>query len=136
MATFHPVVPSLANFNDTVSLRFHKQLFSCFWHPNFLVNVMSTDHTLKQIQSHSQVITFVQLLGSFHLPSTLLICCTHATKESSWFWGCGLFFILPFIIMRILGIKHIFPCSFGNKHMHLLTRVYGLHYIDGPARTT
>ena len=33
---------------------------------------------------------------------------------------------LPFIIKRILGIKHIFPCSFGNKHMRLLTRVYGI----------
>ena len=29
------------------------------------------------------------------------------------------------IIKRILGIKRIFPCSFGNKRMRLLTRVYG-----------
>ena len=40
--------------------------------------------------------------------------------------GCGQF--LPFIIKRILGIKHIFPCSFGNKRMHLLTCVYGIAY--------
>ena len=33
--------------------------------------------------------------------------------------------ILPFIIKRILGIKCIFRCSFRNKHMRLLTRVYG-----------
>ena len=38
-------------------------------------------------------------------------------------WGCGQF--LPFIVKRILGIKRIFPCSFGNKRMRLLTRVYG-----------
>ena len=34
------------------------------------------------------------------------------------------FFLL--IIKRILGIKRIFPCSFGNKRMRLLTRVYGM----------
>ena len=39
-------------------------------------------------------------------------------------FGCGQF--LPFIIKRILGIKRIFPCSFGNKHMRLLTCVYGM----------
>ena len=33
---------------------------------------------------------------------------------------------LPFIIKRILGIKRIFPCSFGNTCMHLLTRVDGM----------
>ena len=49
-----------------------------------------------------------------------------ATKEASWFWGCGQF--LPFIIKCILGIKRIFPCSFGNKRMRLLTQVYG-NYI-------
>ena len=26
--------------------------------------------------------------------------------------------------LRILDVKHIFPCSFGNKSMRLLTRVY------------
>ena len=33
--------------------------------------------------------------------------------------------IFPFTIKRILGIKHIFPCSFENKRIRLLTRVYG-----------
>ena len=33
--------------------------------------------------------------------------------------------IFPFAIKRILGIKRIFPCSFANKRMRLLTRVYG-----------
>ena len=62
-----------------------------------------------------------ELSGSFYLPNTLS--CTRATKETSQFWGCGQF--LPFTIKRILGIKRIFPCSFENKRMCLLTRVYG-----------
>ena len=31
---------------------------------------------------------------------------------------------------RILGIKRIFPCSFGNKRIRLLTRVYGIWYRE------
>ena len=42
-----------------------------------------------------------------------MLSCTRATKEALRFWGCGQF--LPFVIKRILGIKRIFPCSFGNK---------------------
>ena len=38
----------------------------------------------------------------------------------------GVWSIFAFIIKRILGIKRIFPCSFGNKRMRLLTRVYGM----------
>ena len=41
--------------------------------------------------------------------------------------GRGQFLLLSFIIKHILGIKRIFPCSFGNKRMRLLTRVYGMH---------
>ena len=70
---------------------------------------------------------FVQLSHSFNLPSTLIIRChvsTRATKEASCFWGCGQF--LTLIIKRILDIKRIFPCNFGNKRMRLLTRVYGM----------
>ena len=70
---------------------------------------------------------FVQLSRSFNLPSTLIIRChvsTRTTKEASCFWGCGQIFTL--IIKRILGIKHIFPCNFGNKRMRLLTHVYGI----------
>ena len=37
------------------------------------------------------------------------------------FWGRGQF--LPLI-------KHIFPRSFGNKRMRLLTRVYGIPYCS------
>ena len=69
-----------------------------------------------------------KLSGSYYLLSTLS--CTHATEEASRFWGCGQF--LTFIIKRILGIKCIlgieciFPCSFENKRMRLLTHVYGI----------
>ena len=39
-------------------------------------------------------------------------------------FGCGPF--CAFNIKRILGNKRTFPCSFGNKRMRLLTRVYGI----------
>ena len=98
---------------------------------------MITPRTLPpnifQTQSHSEVMAFVQLSRSFNLPSTLIIRChvsTRATKEASCFWGCGQF--LTLIIKRILDIKRIFPCNFGNKRMRLLTRVYGIHMPIAP----
>ena len=45
--------------------------------------------------------------------------------KASRFWRCGQFFP-SLLIKRILGIKRIFPCSFANKRMRLLTRVYGM----------
>ena len=57
-----------------------------------------------------------------HLYDSTLLSCTRATKKASRFWVWS---ISAFIIKRILGNKRIFPCSFGNKHMRLLTRVYG-----------
>ena len=48
------------------------------------------------------------IIKDLYYGSTLLSC-TRATKEASWFWGCGQFCPL---IKRILGIKRIFPCSF------------------------
>ena len=66
---------------------------------------------------------FVQLSGSFYLPSTLIICClVHALSKRRAVIGG----VVNFIIKHILGIKRIFPCSFGNKRMHLLTHVYGI----------
>ena len=76
---------------------------------------------------------FVQLSRSFNLPSTLIIRChvnIRATKEASCFWGCGQF--LTLIIKRILDIKRILPCNFGNKRMRLLTRVYGMSKVTAP----
>ena len=55
-----------------------------------------------------------------------MLSCTCATKEVLKIGG--VVNCLPFIIKCILGIKHIFPCSFGNKRMRLLTRVYGNYH--------
>ena len=60
---------------------------------------------------------FVQLSGSFYLPTMLLICC-HATNKG-------------IVVMGVWSnhafiIYHIFSCSFGNKRMCLLTRVYSM----------
>ena len=63
--------------------------------------------------------------GSFLLAEYI---CYHVHVLGVAVLGCGQF--LPFIIKRILGIKCIFPCSFGNKRMHLLTRVYGIFKVD------
>ena len=60
-----------------------------------------------------------ELSGSFTCPRVR--CHVHVASR---FWGCGQF--VPFIIKRILGIKRIFHCSFWNKRMRLLTRVYGI----------
>ena len=49
--------------------------------------------------------------------------CTHLPKRHRSFGGVVKF---AFIIKRILGIKCIFPCSFGNKRMRLLTCVYSI----------
>ena len=87
---------------------------------------MTTPRTLPPNIFQINTEPFVQLSRSFNLPNTLIIRChvsTRATKEASCFWGCGQIFTL--IIKRILGIKRIFPCNFGNKRMRLLTRVYG-----------
>ena len=34
------------------------------------------------------------------------------------------------VVNFVFIIKHIFPCSYGNKHMRLLTRVYGITYTN------
>ena len=48
----------------------------------------------------------------------------------------GVWSIFPFSIKRILGNKRIFPCSFENKRMRLLTRVYGIQKIHACTRTS
>ena len=54
-----------------------------------------------------------------------LLSCTRTTNEG--IAVLEVWSIFPFAIKCILGIKHIFPCSFENKRMHLLTRVYGIY---------
>ena len=124
MSTFHPAASSLANFNDTISMISTTRLFiyiSCSHQDkNQRLSWHHSSHSLEIPRWTSS--QHGELSGSFYLPSTLS--CTRATKEASRFWRCGQF--LPFIIKHILGIKRIFPCSFGNKRMRLLTRVYGI----------
>ena len=65
----------------------------------------------------------------FFSPAEYIRCHVHMlTKRRRGFGGVVNF--LPFIIKRILGIKRIFPCSFGNKRVRLLTRVYGTTCIQ------
>ena len=54
--------------------------------------------------------------GTISTTSTTRLFChvTRATKQASWFGGVVNF------------AKRIFPCSFGNKRMRLLTCVYGV----------
>ena len=104
MSTFHPAASSLAKFNDTISSRLRRlfiytsQLFSSRQEPTF---VMASQLTL---------------FGDEHQVNTEKL--HQRTKEASRF-GCGQF--LPFITKRILGIKRIFPCGFGNKRIHMYT---------------
>ena len=51
--------------------------------------------------------------------STRLFCHLHMLPKRR--HGFGVWSIFAFIIKCILDIKCIFPCSFGNKHMRLLT---------------
>ena len=52
---------------------------------------------------------------------TRLFCHVHVLPKKR--RSFGVWSIFAFII------KRIFPCSFGNKRMHLLTRVYGIATI-------
>ena len=56
-------------------------------------------------------------MGGAIIKLTRVLSCTCATKEAS---VLGVWSIFVFII------KHIFPCSFENKHMRFLTCVYGI----------
>ena len=58
------------------------------------------------------------------ISTTRLFCRVHMLPKRR--RGFGVWSIFAFIIKRILGNKRIFPCSFGNKRMRLLTRVYGI----------
>ena len=115
MSTFHPAT-SLANFKNTISMISTTRFF-------VYISCSHQDKNLCLSWHHS--------LSSFYLPTTLLICCKvhmHATNED--IAVLRVWSIFPFAIKRILGIKRIFPCSFENKHMRLLTRVYGItHYL-------
>ena len=99
-----------------------RRSYTSSWHPNFLVNPMSTDHTRKQTQSHSQSWRLSNFWALLPANTTHFLSCTRATNEG--IAVLEVWSIFSFVIKRILGIKHIFPCSFENKRMRLLTRVY------------
>ena len=123
MSTLHPVASSLTNFNDTISTISTSKFFPflasklpCKYDvhgPHFQINT-------ELFSSHDVCPAF-----GFFLPAkytTHLLSCTLATKEVSQLCGCGQ--ILPFVI------KRIFPCSFGNKRMRLLTCVYSMDIVN------
>ena len=66
----------------------------------------------------------IELFLTANSYTTHLVSSTRTTNEgiARGFGGVANF---PFALKRILGIKRIFPCSFANKHMRLLTRMYG-----------
>ena len=104
MSTFHPATSSLANFKNTIST------ISTTW---FFVYISCShqDKNLRLSWHHSS--------SSFYLPTAF----ARATNE-----GIAVLEVwsnFPFAIKRILGIKCIAPCSFENKRIRLLTRVYG-----------
>ena len=95
MSTFYPATSSLANFKNTIS-------------------TISTSRFFVYISSHQDK----NLRLSWHR-TTHLLSSTRATNEG--IAVLEVWSIFPFAIKRILGIKRIFPCSFANKRMHLLT---------------
>ena len=110
MSTFHPVTLSLANFKNTMSMI------------SLRVDSSFTSHQDKNLR-----LSWHHCSSSF-LPAnsytTHLLSSKRATNEG--IAVLEVWSIFPFAIKRILGIKRIFPCSFANKRMRLLTRVYGI----------
>ena len=126
MSTFHPAASSLANFNDTISTISTTQLFiyiSCSHQDKNQFCHGITAHTLWRFHGEHQVNT-----ESFWvlLPAEYAVMYTCYKRGVTVLGVWSIFF--PFIIKRILGIKCIVSCSFRNKCMRLLTRVYGIRY--------
>ena len=83
-----------------------------------------TAHTLWRYHGEHQV-----NMESFRVLFTCQVrCYVHVLPKRRRGFG-GVVNFLPFIIKCIFGIKCISPCSFGNKRMRLLTRVYGMSCI-------
>ena len=103
MSTFHPATSSLANFKNTIS-------------------TISTSRFLVYISSRQEP-TFVmasqlELCLPANSYTTHLLSSTRATNEA--------IAVLEVLSIFPFAIKRIFPCSFANKRMRLLTRVYGI----------
>ena len=114
MSTFHPATSSLANFKNTIS-------------------TISTSRFFVYISRQEPTFVMASQLELF-LPAnsytTHLLSSTRATNEG--IAVLEVWSIFPFAIKRILGIKRIFPCSFANKRMRLLTRVYSSYMLLVP----
>ena len=112
MSTFYPATSSLANFKNTIS-------------------TMSTSRFFFYISSRQEPTFVMASQIELFLPAnsytTHLLSSTRATNEG--ITVLEVWSIFPFAIKRILGIKRIFPCSFANKRMLLLTRVYGMSFL-------
>ena len=109
MSTFHPVISSLANFNNTILT---------ITMSRFFVYISSRQEPTFVMASQ------LELFSPANSYTTHLLSSTRATNEG--IAVLEVWSIFPFTIKRILGIKRIFPCSFANKRMRLLTRVYGM----------
>ena len=108
MSTFHPATSSLANFKNTIS-------------------TISTSRFFIYISSRQEptfvMVSQLELFLPANIYTTHLLSSTRATNEG--IAVLEVWSIFPFAIKRILGIKRIFPFSFANKRLRLLTRVYG-----------
>jgi len=109
MSTFHPATSSLANFKNTVLTISTSQFF---------VYISSRQEPMFVMASQLELFLPGNSYTTHLLSST---CATNKGIVVLEVWS-----IFPFAIKHILGIKRIFPCSFANKRMHLLTHVYGM----------
>ena len=115
MSTFHPATSLLANFKNTISTISMSRFF---------VYISSRQEPTFVMASQ------LELFLPANSYTTHLLSSTRATNEG--IAVLEVWSIFPFAIKRILGIKHIlgikriFPCSFANKRVRLLTRVYGI----------
>ena len=121
MSTLHPATSSLANFKNTIS-------------------TISTSRFFIYISSRQEPTFVMASQLELFLPAnsytTHLLSSTRATNEG--IAVLEVWSIFPFVIKCILGIKCIFSCSFANKRMCLLTRVYGMltHRASGALSPT
>ena len=121
MLTFNPAASSLANFNDTISTISMTRLFiyiAVLFKTRTNVCHGITAYTLWRFHGEHQVNT-----ESFRVLFTCRLGChVHVLPKRRRSFGG----VVNFIIKRIFDIKRIFPCSFRNKCMCLLARVYGI----------
>ena len=105
-----------------------------------MVNTKSTRRTYTRESKLSVVAVpryqlftqWLSLLANYNstvstISTTQLYCHVHVLPKRR--RGFGVWSNFAFIIKHILGNRRIFPCSFRNKRMRLLTHVYGIWQI-------